>query len=197
MVEDLGRQIHDAFEHHRHERETGGPVLGNQLQRCLRIELAAHHHGAGHRPGHGELPEAPGVEHGRRDDDLLFRLPWDAVEHGRERPGAPATGAACAFGGPGCTGGQQDDTSGGIRTSRTFCAAMLVDEPFDGGGVGAAVGPRDHFGEILDVRTGVGHEIGELFVVDEDAGVLAKEYLRELRAREPGVQQERVGAEFC
>ena len=74
---------------------------------------------------------------------------------------------------------------------------MFVDEPFDGGSVGAAVGPRDHFGEILDVRTGVGHEVGELLVVDEDAGVLAKEYLRELRAREPGVQQERVGAEFC
>ena len=172
-------------------------MLGDQLQRCLRIELAAHHHGAGHRPGHGELSETPGMKHGGRDDDLLFGLPGDAVEHCRERSGAPATGAACAFGGPGGAGGQQDDTSRRIRTSRTSGATMFVDEPFDGGSVGAAVGPRNHLGEVLDVRTGVGHEVGELLVVDEDAGVLAKEYLRELRSGEPGVQQERVGTEFC
>jgi hypothetical protein len=144
-------EVDDPLEHDRHEREASGPVSLHQLERGLGVEPAAHHDGAAHARGDGQLTEAPGVEHRRGHHRGLPGTPGDPLQHRRQRRGSTA-GAPGTLGRTGRAGGQQHGPAGPVGLVRSL-TQVLVDEGVQGAHRGRGprvVLPGEHLDESLD-----------------------------------------------
>ena len=91
----------DPLQHHGHDDEPVGPVLGDRRQRGLRVELRLQHGGRRHAEPDAHVHEAPGVEQ-RRGDDHGVTGPDRHPRQQRRQPVAPAgTGPGGALRTPG------------------------------------------------------------------------------------------------
>ena len=97
----LGRQLHDALQHHRHHRHRGHPVALDQLEHPLGVEPRRQHDRAAERRGDDELPVAVRVEERRRDQHRRARVQRNDPQEPRERVEARRGGPSRApFGVP-------------------------------------------------------------------------------------------------
>ena len=197
LLERLRGQVDDPLEHHGYDGQPGRLAAVDQLERRLRVEAATHHDGAAHRRGDRELPEAPRVEHRRRDDGGLAGPPGDPLEHGRERPGGSSR-APRALGGAGRAGGQQHGATGARRLRRATAEVgvdQLVEDVYAGMGVLGILHPGEHLGQVGQPLPRLGEQGSELLVVHHDRGLLALQHVAQLGSGEAGVEQQRVGAD--
>ena len=80
----------DALQHHGHDDEAVGPVLGDRGQRRLRVELTLHDRRRRHAEPDAQVDETPGVEQRGGDDDGVAGADRDRSQQRRERVDAAA-----------------------------------------------------------------------------------------------------------
>ena len=193
LADDLGRQRDDPLHHHRHHREHLGAVLVDRAQGVLGIEAGSHDQRVGqHRPEQ-QVQTAPRVEHRCGVEGLLA----DAQRHAPEQPdeGVEALaldGALRALRRAGRAGGE-DGGAAEARRLRQLAGRLARREVVERRIRHRSAGVRD---EALLVGRSLLDDRAELLVVEHHVRAFARHHLGELRCREAGVEQQRVGAEL-
>ena len=195
-VDDLGRQLEDALQHHRHDDEAAALELGGRAQGALGVEAPAQHDRGGQADRQHPVRVAPRVEDRRRDVRVLSRA---VAGCGRAARATGSSDSGCLrlapFGEPVVpdvritmrpfsAGGTTSEASPPAMRSSSSWSACLASSP----SVQAT--------KRLRRRPASATSVGELLVVDDRLRLLALADLGDLRPREHRVEVERVGAEL-
>ncbi len=190
-------EVEDPLQHHRHDDERVGVVVGDHLQGRLGVEPAPQHEGRAERQAEGEVEETPGVEQRSGDHRLALGAQRDLREQDRERRQRVRRVALGALRRPGRAGREDHEPArlvGWIeRRLGVVGDRILGDLPIP---LVALVDPGDDPGQLRVLALGALEQVLELGVVDDRLRALALEHVEELRPGEVGVEQQDRGAEL-
>ena len=187
-------EVEQALEHDRDHHERLGLVHRHVLERGPGSELAAQYQGRGHRQRNEKVGEAPGVEHRRRVDRDEVGSKGDLREQRPDRVEARHRTVRALR----RTRGTGGEDRGAPLLGRGHHVGSVADrDQVVEGRLGKVVldiaSPGD---ETLITTAGIADERRELIVVDQRGGLLARNDLGDLWAREARVEVQHVGAEL-
>ena len=192
---DVVLELEDALQHHRHREHRRAAVLGELGQRVLGVELAAQHQRRAHQRPDLERREPPRVEQRRRDQGVLAGRERDAgedrVDRRRCRSARDARRpSAC----PWCPRSARSS----CRPAASWPAACEPSAPMRPSRVSSPQHPAPSVqAQTRFTLSGTSLEaVGEVGVDDDRADLLLLGDGLHLRRREPGVEQDDVGAEL-
>ena len=170
----------NAAEHHGHDHEPFGPVLGQRRQ-TLGVEAALRHDRRRHAETQAQIRQPPSMEERGGDDDgvagRIGTVDSSAVSPSARRP-TPLRSL-----GPTGGAGRENDGAAHMPRRRERSQRTLPPELAQSDWSTRRGNPRGHDAEVL-------------VIVEEHVDALVLHHIRELRTGEPGVEIHDVGADL-